>query len=309
MGTLLSIYDACWPPKAKWSVDNIPDLSGKTIIVTGVNSGIGKETVKALLAKNAKVYIASHDQARVEAAIEELEKATAKKAFFLELNLDSLSSVKAAAEAFQRVESKLDVLINNAAVMNPDPALLTTEGYDFQFGVNVIGHYYLTRLLIPQLMAAGSSRIVNLSSHGNLLVNGINWETLKDSPARQKTPLLDLYNQSKFANVVVTCELARRYGDKGIVSTSLHPGLIVTNLGRTTSRLVVKISDSLAYSPTLGALTTLYAATAPETLNANGKYFIPWARIGKPHPGTSDVQVGAKLWAWLEEQTHTQNVP
>lgn len=297
------MYNANWPPKPRWSVDNIPDLSDKVIIVTGGNSGIGKETVRALLSKNAKVYIASHNQARVDTAIEELEKATGNKALFLELNLASLSSVKAAAQAFQRLESKLDVLINNAGVMIPDPNALTIEGYDLQFGLNVVGPYYFTRLLIPQLTAAGSARIVTLSSHGHILVDGIKWETIRDGPERQKTKPLDLYNQSKFANVVVACEFARRYGDKGIVSTSLHPGLIVTNLGRTMSPTVVKIVGYLSYNSTQGALTSLYAATSPEALNANGKYLIPWARVGKAHPNTLNVELGAKLWAWLEEET------
>ncbi|KAJ6570277.1 hypothetical protein DFH09DRAFT_1154526 [Mycena vulgaris] len=303
MGMAMSLYTACWPPKAKWSINNIPDLSGKIIIVTGGNSGIGKETVKALLSKNAKVYIASHNKARVDAAIEELKETTGNTAFFIELDLASLSSVKAAAQAFQRLESKLDVLINNAGVMIPPLDALTVEGYDLQFGVNVVGHYYFTRLLIPQLTAAGSSRIVNLTSHAHILIDGIKWETIRDGPERQKTKPLDLYNQSKFANVVVTSELARRYGDKGIVSMSVHPGLIVSNLGRTMSPTVVKVAGYLSYNSTQGALTSLYAATSPEMNNANGKYLIPWARIGKAHPGTLSAELGEKLWAWLEEET------
>jgi retinol dehydrogenase-12 len=200
MGTVMSMYNANWPPEAKWTVDDIPDLSGKIIIVTGGNSGIGKETVKALLAKNAKVYIASHNKDRVDAAIQELKAITNNEAFFLELNLASLHSVKAAAEAFQRLESKLDVLINNAGVMIPPPEALTEEGYDLQFGLNVLGHYYFTKLLIPQLVTAGSSRIVNVSSHGHILVDGVNWDTVRDGPERQKAKPLDLYNQSKFVS-------------------------------------------------------------------------------------------------------------
>ncbi|KAJ7756412.1 NAD-binding protein [Mycena maculata] len=305
MGTAISMYNANWPlARAKWSVNDIPDLSGKVIIVTGGNSGIGKEIVKSLLFKNAKVYIASHNQARADAAIEELEVLTGNKAFFIELNLASLSSVKAAARAFQSLESKLDVLINNAGVMLPDPNALTTEGYDLQFGVNVVGPYYFTRLLLPQLTAAGSSRIVTLSSHGHILVDGIKWETIRDGPERKKAKPLDLYNQSKFADVVMACEFARRYGDQGIVSTSVHPGLIASGLGRTMSQTVVKIVGYISYNTTRGALTPLYAATSPEILNANGKYLIPWARIGNPHQGTLNVELGAKLWSWLEEETN-----
>ncbi|KAF7795538.1 hypothetical protein EIP86_006700 [Pleurotus ostreatoroseus] len=321
MGVAMSMYNANWPPKAKWSVNDIPDLSGKVAIVTGGNSGIGKETVKALLAKKAKVYIAAHNQARCDAAIQELKTLTSNEALFLDLDLADLSAVKRAAQAFQEKESKLDILINNAGVMLPDPKALTVEGYDLQFGVNVIGHWYFTQLLIPQLVAAGSSRLVNVSSHGHILSEGINWNTLRDGPERQKTKPLDLYNQSKFANVAVASEFARRYADKGIVSTSLHPGLIVTNLGRDMSRNVVKIVGLLSYDSAKGALTSLYAATSPEAATANGKaslrrqyivllltvllsqYLIPWARIGKAHPGTLNPELGEKLWTWLEEQT------
>jgi len=297
------MYDANRPPKAKWSTNDIPDLSGKVIIVTGGSSGIGEETVKALLSKRAKVYIASHGKERAEAAIQELKSATDNEPHFLHMDLASLSSVKAAAEAFQQLESKLDVLINNAGVMIPDPKAITAEGYDLQFGVNVVGHFYFTQLLIPQLVAAGSSRIVNLSSHGHILVDGINWDTVRDGPERQKAKPLDLYNQSKFANVVLACEFARRYGDKGIVSTSVHPGLIVTNLGRTMSPTVVKLVGYISYNAAQGALTSLWAATSPETANANGKYLIPWARFGKAHPNTSNHEVGTELWSWLEQQT------
>jgi retinol dehydrogenase 12 len=140
--------------------------------------------------------------------------------------------------------------------MIPDPKALTVEGYDLQFGVNVVGEcfhgfvaspltilvgpYYFTHLLIPQLEAASSSRIVTLSSHGHILVDGINWDTVRDGPARQKAKPLDLYNQSKFvgqflaiirfahwllqADVVFAREFARRYADKGVVSMSVHPG-------------------------------------------------------------------------------------
>ncbi|KAF8918202.1 NAD-binding protein [Mucidula mucida] len=283
MGSVVSMYAANWPPKAKWSVDDIPDLSGKVIIVTGGNSGIGDETV----------YIASHDKTRVDTTIQALKSVIYNEALFIDLDLASLRSVKAAAETFQKLESKLDVLINNAGVMIPDPQALTAEGYDLQFGVNVVGKY------IPLLMeapAAGSSRVVTLTSHGHVLVNGINWDTIMDGPERRNAKPLDLYNQSKFTNIVVADELARRYADKGIVSTQAC--LIVTNLGRTMSPTIVKIVGYLSYNAAQGALTSLWAATSPETAD----YLVPWVRIGSPHVKTSDPELGTMLWNWLEEQ-------
>ncbi|KAJ8088004.1 short-chain alcohol dehydrogenase [Marasmius tenuissimus] len=323
MGLAYSMYNSNWPPKAKWGVNDIPDLSGKVILVTGGNSGIGKETVKALLNHKAKVYIAGHSKERCEAAIQELKTQTGSEALFLHLDLASLNSVKAAAEEFQRSvcfarskdpssdmypiprrETRLDVLINNGGVMMPNIKAVTKDGYDQQFGVNVVGHFYFTKLLLPVLFAAKHPRVVNLTSAGHLLLKkDLDYETFKDCPKREKTDLLELYNQSKFANVVVAKEFARRYGDQGIVSTSLHPGLIVTNLGRDMNPTVVKIVGYLSYTADKGALTTLYAATAPESADANGKYFLPWGRIGNPHPGTQDVETGRKLWEWLESET------
>ncbi|KAF9465820.1 NAD(P)-binding protein [Collybia nuda] len=302
MGVAASMYNANWPPKANWSVDDMPDLSNKVIIVTGGNSGIGRETVKALLNKNAKVYIAAHSQVRSEQCIQDLKAETGHQAHFLELNLASLGSVKASAQQFQQLESKLDALINNAGVMIPGSTLFTKEGFDLQFGVNTIGHFYFTQLLLPQLGAAGSSRVVNVSSHGHV-VGQIDYDTIKDGPARDKMAPLDLYNQSKFAMVAMNSEFARRHDDKGIVFISCHPGLIVTNLGRSMSPLVVRAAGLLSYDSAKGALTQLYGATAPEASTANGKYLIPWARVGNPHPATLDPEVGAQLWSYLEEQT------
>jgi len=142
-----------------------------------------------------------------------------------------------------------------------------------------------------------------VSSAGHLFTDTIHWDTLKDGAPRQKMKPFDLYNQSKFSNIVLASEFAKRYGDKGIVSSSLHPGLIVTNIGRDMPRLVVTIANSLAYSASMGALTSLYAASAPEAGNANGAYFTTWARIGKPNPKALDPELGEKLWRWLEEET------
>jgi len=278
-------------------------MSGKTCIVTGANSGIGKETVKALLISKAKVYIASHNRERCEAAIAELEGTTGHRAIFLDLDLAKLHSVKLAAEEFQRQESVLHVLVNNAGAMLPDHKAVTAEGYDLQFGINVIGHYYFTRLLIPQLAAAGTSRVVNVSSASHLFADSIHWETLKDGPSRQKVKGFDLYNQSKFGNVVFASEFARRYGDQGIVSSSVHPGLIVTNVGRNMPKLLVMIIRSFCYNASMGALTSLFAASAPEAGNANGAYFTTWARLGKANPKALDPKVGEMLWQWLEEET------
>ncbi|KAF7360800.1 Cytochrome P450 [Mycena venus] len=298
MGVLLSVIDQnFFPPKATWTTADVPDLSSRVVLVTGGNSGIGLETAKVLLRHNAKVYIACRSIPKGEAAIAALEKETGKLAILLPLDLSSLDSIKQAATEFNQKEAVLHVLFNNAGVMASPNAMLTHEGYDLQFGVNVLGHFYLTKLLLPSLVAGAKSstdhvaRIVNTSSQSHILGN-INFATLKDSPIRSNMSPDDLYAQSKFANVVFSLECAKRYGPDGIVSTAVHPGMLTTDIGRHLHPLKRRFIHSLCHSPPMGAVTQLWAGTAPEAASANGKYLIPWARIGSPHRGTLDPEIG-----------------
>lgn len=312
MGNLLSwVIDAA-PPKAAFSVDQIPDLTGKVVIVTGANTGIGKETAKTLLAHGAKVYIAARNQTASEEAIRQLKQETGNEAIFLKLDLGDLKAIKASAEEFLSKETQLHILLNNAGVMVPPIELVTADGYDLQFGTNVLGHYYFTKLLLPILISTakatpeGKVRVVNLASCAHLF-GGLDFNTFKDGPARKKCSRTSLYNQSKFGNVVLALELAKRYGDQGIISTALNPGNINSDLPRhilplfpnIVKQIIIKV---LLYEVSQGALTQLYAATSPEAASLNGKYLVPWARVRPPRQETQDPQLGKALWDWLEEQ-------
>ncbi|EIW79062.1 NAD(P)-binding protein [Coniophora puteana RWD-64-598 SS2] len=312
MGIILSWLREAVPPASKFSVDDIPDLSGKVVIVTGGSTGIGRETVKALLTHNAKVYIAARNEAQSKATITALARETGNEAIFLSLDLASLRSVKAAAEEFMRQEVQLDILFNNAGVMVPPVDLLTEDGYDLQFGTNVLGHFYFTKLLLPLLAstarrtASGHVRVVTTSSSGHLF-GSLDFDTFRDDNGRKskrrKQSSNALYCQSKFGNVVFALELTRRHGADGIVSTSLNPGNIQSDLQRHIPKLARKLANIfLLYSTPKGALTQLYAGTAPEAAELNGKYLVPWARLGQPKKSTQDPKLGEKLWDWLEEQ-------
>ncbi|KDQ12680.1 hypothetical protein BOTBODRAFT_56500 [Botryobasidium botryosum FD-172 SS1] len=299
MGLAWSFLNQSYPPRSLWGVEDIPDLSGKVVIVTGGNSGIGYETCKALLQKNAKVYMAARSKAKAEDAINELKQATGKEAIFLALDLASLKSIKASVEEFKSREEVLHILFNNGGVMAPPMDQLTAEGYDLQFGTNVLGHFYLTRLLLPLLMSTAKAsadrkvRVVTVSSFGAEMHKYIDWDSLRDGSARRKKNTQTLYNHSKFGNDVFAQELARKYGKEGIVSTSVHPGNISTDVTRNYS----SINQSI-----FGALTQLWAGTSPEGADFNGKYLIPWARIGTIPRGADDPALGEKLWDWMEEQ-------
>lgn len=303
------LSDNYFPGKPVWSVDQIPDLTGFVVLVTGGNSGLGKETAKELLKRNAKVYIAARSKEKAEEAIRELEKETGQKAHFLELDLADLRSVKTAAEDFMRRESQLHILYNNAGVMLPPVDQITAQGFDLQFGVNVLGHFYLTQLLLPVLLSTAPTtrdkkvRVVNLTSWANHQ-GTLDYNTFKDGPARRKKSG-EMYPQSKFANIVFSNELARRYGEQGIISISVHPGAIDTGLLRYVDVPVLNsLIPFLLHPVSKGVISQLRAGTAVEMADPvwNGKYLIPWGRLGKPNPKTEDLVQARQLWEYMEEQ-------
>ncbi|KAH9036285.1 NAD(P)-binding protein [Lactarius hengduanensis] len=305
-----------FPPKPTWTTADVPDQTGKTVIVTGGNGGIGKETARVLLLKGARVYIATRSEEKSQKAIEELKKETGKDSiFFLKLDLADLVSIKAAAEEYISKETELHTLYNNGGVMNTPIDHVTTQGFDMQFGTNVLGHFYLTKLLLPVLTAAakktpaGTVRVVNVSSIGHQLYGapeGIRWATLvpgNDSlEARKKLTSTGLYGQSKLGNILFSKELARRYAAEGIVSTSLHPGVINTDLARSSSLFLNFIRLVMGYGVSYGAITSLYAGTAPAAGELNGKYLTVWARLAVPSKNALDAELAKKLWEWCEEQ-------
>ncbi|KAG8892059.1 hypothetical protein FRC01_014367, partial [Tulasnella sp. 417] len=240
-----------YPPASKFDPQrDIPDLTGKVIIVTGGNTGIGRETIKALLLKNAKVYMASRSRPKAEAAIDDvsarppyagpnptnvsrnqLKQQTGREALFLELDLANLDKVRKAADEFMRKEPVLHILFNSGGVMFPPVEQLTDDGYDLQFGTNCLGHAHFTLSIMPALMAGaraspdGKARVVNTSSFV-VYYNSqplIKWDTLRDDPARTALGTRSLYAQSKYGVVGFSNELARRYAEHGIVSNAVNP--------------------------------------------------------------------------------------
>ncbi|EJD36050.1 NAD(P)-binding protein [Auricularia subglabra TFB-10046 SS5] len=307
----MGFFDEQFPPKPKWTQDDMPDSTGKVYIVTGGNTGIGKETVKALLQHGGKVYMAARSINKAGQAIAELETEIGKRAIFLELDLASLASVKRAAEEFASKETRLHVLFNNGGVMTPPVEQLTSDGYDLQFGTNTLGHWYLTKLLLPILLATADAspsgekaRVVHTSSNGHTFYPRINYEALRDSATRRGLGKWKLYGQSKFGNLVVSRELDRRYGDK-IVAIGLHPGPVKTELQRHIDYAQSGIGSALS-EPWQGAITQLYAGTSPEAADLGGKYLIPFARHGEPKAEVNVPETGEVLWAWLEAQV--QNI-
>ncbi|KAI0738885.1 hypothetical protein C8Q80DRAFT_216545 [Daedaleopsis nitida] len=185
--------------------------------------------------------------------------------------------------------------------------LLTAEGLDLQWGTNVVGHWYFTELLMPALTAGAQSspdhhaRVVTTSSSAAYM-GIVDFDTLNDGAKRRaKMNPATLYAQSKFGNAIVARQVAKRYADKGIISISVNPGNIESDLQRHMSKLFQTFAAFFLYPVSLGALTQLYAGTMPEALNMNGEFLIPWARLGRCRPEMYDEEYGQEVWKWIED--------
>jgi len=271
------------PRSHGWTVADIPDQSGRTIVVTGANGGLGLRTAEALAGAGAEVLMACRDQAKAAAALSSVAAGAAGAApRVVVLDLSDLSSVRACAEQVLQEVDQLDGLVNNAGVM-AIPLTRTVDGFEMQFATNHLGHFALTGLLLPALLRADAARVVNVSSiahwSGRMRWDDLNWTK------RYERWLA--YGQSKLANLLFTSELARRARLAGtpLVAVAAHPGVSDTNLyaaGPGTSRSplssVMTLPGRFVGQPdTVGALPQLRALTDPEV---RGDDFIGASRPG-----------------------------
>ena len=258
------------------------DLSGRTALVTGGYSGLGQETARAMAAKGAHIILSGRDATKLSATADAIAEQTGAKVDTLKCDLASLDSIrKAAAEANERFE-KIDLLINNAGVMACDQAK-TADGFEMQFGTNHVGHFLLPNLLVPLLEKGDRPRIVNLSSRGHHIAP-VDFDDLHFE--KRDYDKWISYGQSKTANVLFAVGLEKRLSDKGIHAYSLHPGGIMTNLGRHMSdqdmadlvERIRKNAEERGETPEpfktipQGAATTCWAATAEELEGSGGLY-------------------------------------
>ena len=250
------------------------DLRSKVILVTGGSSGLGQETARALAAKGAHVILTARDVPKGEAVAAGIRSATGNPNVELEaVELGSLESIRAFARRVLARHDRLDVLVNNAGVMACPPAK-TADGFELQFGTNHVGHFLLTCLLVPALRRGAPSRIVSVSSRGHHLSPVVFDDLFFEHRPYQKWPA---YGQAKTANVLFAVGLERRLGGHGVHANALHPGAIVTELGRHLEPEDLTFLRSR--NPTMqfktveaGAATSCFAATAPELEGRGGLY-------------------------------------
>ncbi|MGW5052425.1 oxidoreductase [Actinokineospora sp. NPDC004072] len=296
-----------------WSEADIPDLTGRTVLVTGANSGLGLRSAQVLAGRGAHVIMGCRSLAKGKAALATIDGA----AELLHIDLADLASVrKAAAEVRERTGDRLDILMNNAGIMTP-PKGATVDGFELQIGTNHLGHAALTWLLMPAI----TGRVVTVSSllhrGPGLDLSDLNWE-------RRRYRAAGAYSASKLANLIFAVELDRRLRAAGsaVLSVAAHPGLSDSELaansarsrgsGPLAQRLTSIVSSGnrlIAQTVARGALPQLYAATAPGV--AGGDYFGPqglagaWGRPGRSRPRAAarNPDLGRRLWALTAELT------
>jgi NAD(P)-dependent dehydrogenase (short-subunit alcohol dehydrogenase family) len=305
---------------ARWSTKDIPDLSGRTAIVTGANSGIGFHTAAELVRHGAGVVVATRDRTRGEEAVARLrELATSGRAEtsggpervrWAALNLTDLASIRRFADEFLAARTGLHLLVNNAGVMMI-PRQTTVDGFETQFGTNHLGHFALTGLLLPALLAVPGARVVTVSS-GEHTKGRIDFDDLM---GERRYGRASAYSQSKLANLLFTFELARRAEAAGVDlrGVAAHPGLAATNLGHSGQWWVALafrvVQLTAAQSAADGALPSLRAATAPDVVG--GQYYGPDGRgeqrgaptLVRASDAAYDTAVARRLWTVSEELT------
>ncbi|WP_418059120.1 SDR family oxidoreductase [Pimelobacter simplex] len=276
------------------------ELRGKTFLVSGANTGIGKETVRVLAGRGARVVLAGRSEDKTRAAIREIADETGNTDLdYLPLDLGDLASVRAAAATFLASGERLDVLLNNAGLAGKRG--MTASGFELAFGTNHVGTFLLTELLRGHVAATGPGRIVNVASTGHYRAKGIDWDAVR-RPSVTRTAF-DEYCVSKLANVLHARELARRMEGTGVTTYSLHPGAIASDVWREVPFGVRHVMKLFMKSTADGARTSLYCATSPDVAGESGRYYDD-ERVKEPSRVVTD-ELAAELWsrseAWVAE--------
>ncbi|BAC73371.1 short-chain dehydrogenase [Streptomyces avermitilis] len=298
---------------ADWNTSDIPDQRGRVVVVTGANSGLGYVTARELARKGARVVLACRSEARgAEAGDRLAAELPGAEVELGRLDLGDLGSVRDFAAWFPY--ERLDLLVNNAGVMAL-PYGTTADGFETQFGVNHLGHFALTGLLLPTLLGTPGARVVTVSSGMHALAN----IDIHDLNGERRYRRWIAYARSKTANLLFTHELTRRLAAHGseVLAAAAHPGYAATNLqtagvrmeGRRAAERIVELGNRVLAQPAeAGALPVLYAATAPEVRpdSFTGPSFAGWRGAPAPSwraPWTLNDAMGERLWSASEQLT------
>jgi NAD(P)-dependent dehydrogenase (short-subunit alcohol dehydrogenase family) len=293
----------------KWTTEEMPDQSGRTVVVTGSNTGIGYETAMAFAGRGAEVVLAVRNVEKGRAAVERIRTLQPRATVTVQcLDLSSLESIRTAAEELQRNHSRLDVLVNNAGIAHA-PRGRTEDGFERIFGTNHLGHFALTGLMFPLMLGTPGSRVVTVSALAHQQVRGIRFDDLRREESYNQW---QVYGESKLANLLFTSELQRRLIGTDVTAVAAHPGLSRSDLSRDLPRvrgaLFRAFERVFLQSTAMGALPSLRAATDSQL--HGGEYLGPRRRgirgypvISDPSPAARNEQDSQRLWSISEELT------
>ncbi|KAL2063516.1 hypothetical protein VTL71DRAFT_5321 [Oculimacula yallundae] len=314
----MGLFSTTKPPLTE---KNLPDQSGKVFLITGSTGGLGHELAQILYAQNAKVWMAARSEEKAHQVMNDIKKrhpASKGALVFLQLDLNDLTTIKASAEKFLTQETSLHVLWNNAGVMRPPQGSVTKQGYELQLGTNNLAPFLFTKLLTPLLKATAkvsppdsvrvvwvsSSAAKNFSPDGGLDVTNLDYHVDKG--------VWPKYGISKAGNIYHGTEYARRFGQDGILSISVDPGFLKTDLYNNLPRWQAPFVNLILHDSIYGAYTELFAGLSTDiSMSNNGDFVEPW---GKLTPARKDIQLGSKskeeggtgiaadFWDWSEKQ-------
>jgi len=284
-------------------------MEGKTVLITGANEGIGREAARELARRKARLIMACRNMDKCERVADEIRKETGNPNIVTKnLDLSSLSSVRRLADDVNRTEPHLHVLINNAGVMRP-PFTKTAEGFELQFGVNHLGHFLLTNLLMEKLSQSGSSRVVTVASRAHTRRPKLDFDNLNAEKGYKPD---EFYAASKLCNMLFTLELQRRIAHRqlqhSVTPLALHPGVIWTTLftswvNPTLNMILRPFTYYFLKSPKSGAQTTIFCAVDPLPVNQPidpetglAHYYFADCAPKTPAPQARDVDAAKRLW-------------
>jgi retinol dehydrogenase 12 len=270
----------------------------RTVLVTGANTGIGLATASALAGQGWRVWVAARSEAKGAAAVAGIKAATGSSAvFLLVLDLADLGSVRDGAASFLELDEPVHVLINNAGVGGARG--VTKQGFELMFGVNHLGHFLLTQLLLERLVSSGPARVVTVSSDAHYSARGVDFEALR-RPARGITGLGG-YAVSKLCNVLFSQELARRTAGTGVTTYALHPGVVASDIWRRVPWPVRPLVTRRMLTVDQGAQTSLYCAMSAAVAADSGLFYDKCAvRAASP---VATPELGRALWERSEAWT------
>jgi len=278
-------------------------MDGKVVVITGGNAGIGKEAAAGLAARGADVVITARNAAKGQAALDEIERRGGSgRVEVMALDLADFASIRSFAHDFLASHDRLDVLLENAGLVQSQRST-TAQGFETTFGVNHVGHFLLTDLLLDRLKASAPSRVVIVASGAHKSARGgLAFDDLQTE--RRKYHGMQVYSRTKLANVYFARELARRLAGTGVTVNALHPGFVASNFAREGDTgfmsAGIRIARPFAISAPKGALTSIYLASSPEVEDVTGQYFSKCkpASISKT---AQDDNAGRRLWEATEE--------